>query len=116
MNAFSALGASSYCQEYIESIVQFLADSSRLAMYGGPQDRYRFRRVIWQSYENMVHTFTNLIEVSAVIRHLLMSLSVNVDFSRQYYGRNELKIWTLHCYLWAKEFNHSEPRSVSLHL
>ena len=57
-------------QEYIESIVQFLADSSRLAMYGGPQDRYRFRRVIWQSYENMVHTFTNLIEVSVTNIHV----------------------------------------------
>ena len=53
-------------QTYVESIVQYLADMSRLAMYGGPTDRQRFKRVVWQSNENMICTLTRLLEVRIV--------------------------------------------------
>ena len=47
---------------------------SRLAMFGGPSDRQRFKRVVWQSNENMICTLTRLLEVCATNQAVLFPL------------------------------------------
>lgn len=55
------------CEQYVETMVEYLEETTRAEMIGpAPATKSHYKRVIWQSNEAYIHTFTAIFDVSIV--------------------------------------------------